>query len=150
MSQYHPYYISTTTIIWVPNKQQIQITSRLFTEDVETAIQQAVNPQLKLDPDSEIELIDQFVEHYVKKNVVIQLDGAPLVLTYLGREYKNELIVVYLEATPAIDFTQLSVQNRLLFETFETQQNIVHISSPFNKKSYLLHSKKTGAIFEIE
>ena len=36
----HEYYLSTTTLKWVPVKQQLQITSRFFLEDIEALMQE--------------------------------------------------------------------------------------------------------------
>ncbi|MGB1831892.1 MAG: DUF6702 family protein, partial [Flavobacteriaceae bacterium] len=54
----HKFYVSTTTIEYNPTTQSLQISTQVFTEDLETALREK-NQELRLDPDSNQVLIDQ-------------------------------------------------------------------------------------------
>ena len=69
----HEYYLSTTTVRWVPEKNQLQFTSRFFLEDIEALMQEEVDPKVQFSPDSSKEAIDAFVSDFYTKNIAIML-----------------------------------------------------------------------------
>ena len=46
----HDYYLSTTKVRWVPQKQQLQLTSRFFLEDIEALMQEQLMQKFSLPP----------------------------------------------------------------------------------------------------
>ena len=63
-------------------------------------MQEEVDPKVQFSPDSSKEAIDAFVSDFYTKNIAIMLAGEQHSLTYLGREYKDDLLVVYAELNP--------------------------------------------------
>lgn len=146
----HDYYLSTTKVRWVPQKQQLQLTSRFFLEDIETLMQEQVDAKIQFAPDTNKEAIDAFVEEFYRTNIAVKLDGTQQPLTYLGREYQDDLLVVYAELTPTVkDVQSIEIDAQFLTEFLPTQQNIFHLSSPVSKKSFLLSKEKTSLRFAL-
>lgn len=146
----HDYYLSTTKVRWVPQKQQLQLTSRFFLEDIEALMQEQVDAKIQFAPDTNKETIDAFVEEFYRTNIEIKLDGALQQLNYLGREYQDELLVVYAELNPAKnDFQNIEIDAQFLTDFLPTQQNIFHFSTPEKKKSFLLTADESGLTFTI-
>ena len=140
----HDYYISTTTVRVVPESQQIQLTSRFFIDDIEALMQSKTGENIQLQPDTDTTAIDQFVAAFYRDNLTIEWDGKTLEIKYLGREYQDDLLVVYAEIQPfpsAVD--QLVSTVTFLTDFLPGQQNIIHFSAPSNKKSVLLNKAKT-------
>lgn len=146
----HEFYLSTTNVRWVPEKQQLQLTSRFFLEDVEALMQKEVNAKTQFSPDSSEEEIDAFVARFYQKNIHVKFDGISQEITYLGREYQDDLLVIYAEVnTTKKEFQQIEINASFLLDFLPTQQNIFHISSPKNKKSFLLTKKKNTLNYVI-
>ena len=146
----HDYYLSTTKVRWVPQKQQLQLTSRFFLEDIEALMQEQVDAKIQFAPDTNKEAIDVFVEEFYRTNIAVKLDGTQQPLTYLGREYQDDLLVVYAELTPIVkDVQSIEIDAQFLTEFLPTQQNIFHLSSPVSKKSFLLSKEKTSLRFAL-
>ena len=146
----HDYYLSTTKVRWVPQKQQLQLTSRFFLEDIEALMQEQVDAKIQFAPDTNKAIIDAFVEEFYRTNIAVKLDGALQPLTYLGREYQDDLLVVYAELNPAKDdFQNIEIDAQFLTEFLPTQQNIFHLSTPEKKKSFLLTADERGLTFTI-
>lgn len=146
----HDYFLSTTNVRWVPEKQQLQLTSRFFLEDVEALMQKEVNAKTQFSPDSSKEEIDAFVARFYQKNMYVKFDGISQEITYLGREYQDDLLVIYAEVnTTKKEFQHVEISASFLLEFLPTQQNIFHISFPKKKKSFLLTKKKTTLNFII-
>ncbi|MEN8846104.1 MAG: DUF6702 family protein [Candidatus Arcticimaribacter sp.] len=147
----HDYYLSTTNIKWVPAKQQVQLTSRFFLEDIEALMQKETGQKVVFSPDSNLAEIDAFVKEFYLSNLAITIDGEQQEIAYLGREYKDDdLLVVYAEVVfPAKEFKTLDVKASFLIDFLTGQQNIVHLITPNQKKSFLLTNKKAALDFTL-
>ena len=51
----HKFYVSTTTVEFVKEKEVIQIITKIFTEDIEQALQARYSPTVSLDSKKETE-----------------------------------------------------------------------------------------------
>lgn len=147
----HEYYLSTTTLKWVPAKQQLQITSRFFLEDIEALMQEKTGQKVVFSPDSNPAEIDAFVKEFYLNNLAITLDGGQQKMDYLGREYQDDLLVVYAEIVlPSKELKRLNVKATFLTNFLSGQQNIIHISAPKQKKSFLLTHKKSAFEYTLQ
>jgi len=147
----HDYYLSTTTLKWVPAKQQLQMTSRFFLEDIEALMQEKTGQKVVFSPDSNPEKIDAFVKEFYLNNLAISLDEGQQNIDYLGREYQDDLLVVYAEIIlPSKKLKHLEVEATFLTDFLSGQQNIIHVSSPNQKKSFLLTHKKPTLNFRLQ
>lgn len=146
----HEYYLSTTKVRWVPEKNQLQFTSHFFLDDIEALMQEEVDPKVQFSPDSSKEAIDAFVSDFYTKNIAIVLEGEQHSLTYLGREYKDDLLVVYAELNPNNErLDNLQINASFLVDFLPTQQNIFHLTSPTKKKSFLLTKDNNTIHFSL-
>ena len=147
----HEYYLSTTSLKWVPAKQQLQITSRFFLEDIEALMQEKTGQQVVFFPDSNPAEIDAFIKEFYLNNLAVTLDGKQQKIDYLGREYQDDLLVVYAEILmSSIELKRLNVKATFLTDFLSGQQNIIHLSAPKQKRSFLLTHKKTAFGFELQ
>ena len=150
-SELHEYYLSTTTIRWVPEKQQFQLTSRFFLEDIESYMQQAVEEKIVLSPDNYPGKVEAFIQAYYLKNIHLKIDGEEQLIRYLGREYQEELLVVYAEINRKSSlFKELQLTNTCLINYLKDQQNIQHLILPEKRKSFLLKKEKTSFIYRVD
>lgn len=134
----HKFYISTTTIEYEEEFGTLQITSQLFIDDIE-ALLRKYEAELRLAPDSDAQRIDKLFELELKRYFRIKFDQEWVDFTFLGREYKNEILQCYLEVQVPETSQSLILQNRMLFELFEEQQHIIHFKNKGSRKSFLLH-----------
>ena len=147
----HEYYLSTTTLKWVSVKQQLQITSRFFLEDIEALMQEETGQKVVFLPDSNPAEIDAFVKEFYLNNLAVTLDGKQQKIDFLGREYQDDLLVVYAEIVlPSRELKRFDVKATFLTDFLSGQQNIIHVSAPKQKRSFLLTHKKTAFGFELQ
>ena len=135
----HKFYVSTTTIEYKEEFGTLQITSQLFIDDIE-ALLRKYEAELRLAPDSDAQRIDELFELELKQYFRIRFDEEWVNFTLLGREYKNEILQCYLEVKVPEASQSLILQNRMLFDLFEEQQNIIHFKNQGSRKSFLLHA----------
>ena len=137
----HDFYVSTTSVNFVLDKNEIQITSQFFVDDVENLIRfQTSNTDLIFEKnyDDDINLV---IEDYIQKNFKISINKKKQELKYLGYELKDDLLVVYYETkfSNSKNFN-IEVYNSFLVNFIESQKNIVHVKFKNLKKSFLLTS----------
>ena len=136
----HKYYVSVTTINYSQNDDALQITTRIFVDDLEKVLQDRYGFEAKLDTPDEDKSADSYIEKYFRTKFLIKVDGKEKPFTFLGKKYDIDMVVCYLEI-PKIVLSKaesLEIQNELLTDVFEEQQNIVNFKWNGKKKSFLL------------
>lgn len=131
----HPYYISVVDIKYNTPQKTLQISTRMFTNDLEDALSKlqtkkidVLNPKNKADVDSILFL-------YIKQRFQIVINHKVQTLTYIGYEREEESIWTYLEIKKIATPTKLSIHTKLLYDYLPQQTNIVHIQVNEVKKS---------------
>ena len=92
----HKFYVSTSLIVYKEEEKLLQITSQIFVDDLELVLRK-YDPILRLAPDNRKKLIDSLVNKYFEEKIKIMSNSKPMKLNYLGREYKNDISVNYIE-----------------------------------------------------
>ena len=144
---FHNFYVSTTSIRFVPEDKTFQITAQVFLDDFEAALRQYGNEKIKLIPEASQEEIDRLVEDYFRKNLFFEVQGEVLDFDFLGKEYRNDLLVAYMEMKVDSSLSQFSFKNTILFDLHPDQKNIIHLKFASKRKSFLAVSSKSE--FEI-
>tara|TARA_B100000927_G_scaffold97770_1_gene79033 strand:+ start:842 stop:1342 length:501 start_codon:yes stop_codon:yes gene_type:complete len=137
----HQFYVSTTLIRFVPEKSSLQITAQVFADDFEFTLQK-LSPGIRLNPDSKVKLADSLTKKYFQRNLVFSSEGRNLPFNYLGKIYRNDLLVAYLEIILDSTVQNFDVKNTLLFDFTDDQKNILHFRNKGKRRSFLSVSSK--------
>lgn len=144
---FHKFYVSTTSIKFIPEDRSLQITAQVFADDFEFALKKMASG-IKLNPDNKTDLADSLTKKYLQKNLVFKSNERVLPFDYLGKIYRNDLLVAYLEILLDSTVTNFDVKNTLLFDFTNDQKNILHFRSQGRRRSFLsVFSKHT---FDVE
>ena len=144
----HKFYVSTTSIVYKEQRKTIEITSQTFIDDMEALLRLNDN-DIKMSPDSNIKLIDKLIESSLKKYFQIKINKKIIDFDFVGREYKNDIIQCYIEVVVPDNSKEFTIRNRLFFNLFNEQQNIVHFKNREKRESVLLHYESDTAIFYL-
>ena len=132
----HKYYVSTSLFNFT-NDNSLQVTLRIFKDDLSNAI----SKNYLSESSDDLDLIDKFyfnkLEDYFNLNLNVLIDNKKIKLHLLGLESKNDMYVCFLEIENLESFTKLSLENKILFEIFKDQQNIIHIKKNSKKRSFI-------------
>lgn len=135
----HEVYISSLQMELIPQTAELQLILQVFTDDLEQVLQNRSETSLVLDPDSEA--IDPLIINYIEEVLQLSSGLKPIELHYLGKEYKNDLTLIYLETTLADEVQTLQMNYQLFLEEIPTQQNIVHYKRKHYRKSFLFDQR---------
>lgn len=137
----HKYYLSATEVTYSEKSKSFQITSRYFIDDFESMMKERYQITPQLVSDNEIENVNYYFNKYLQDRFTIKVNGEKIALTFLGKEYDNDVVKCYLESEKVSfkNIQSIELKNSSLFEMFEDQQNIIHLEISTIKKSYNLH-----------
>lgn len=134
----HKFYVSVTEVAYVNEKKSVQIITRIFIDDLENALRQRYNKHLTFAPENEAEEVEIYLERYLKDKISIQINDKIVAVKYVGREYDNDIVFCYLEITDVKEIKSFQISNKVLFESFDDQQNIVKLKINDQNKSVIL------------
>ncbi|RNL91359.1 hypothetical protein ED312_04920 [Sinomicrobium pectinilyticum] len=134
----HKFYVSTTEVNYDEKSQAVQVISRVFADDLEKTIDARYGIKSGLVTSREHPEADAYLEKYYALKLNIRVNGEKTKFNYLGKEFKDDMVVSYLEIPGTPLPSSIEIENKLLYETYPEQQNIVHIRSGDTRKSFLL------------
>jgi len=145
----HPFKASVCEIKYNQRNHHLEISLKLFTDDLEECIEAETGTMLFLDTPREISDAGALIDNYVQERMRIRSAGGEveLELEYLGKEHDLGVTWCYFESE-AIEFPrQLYIFNSIMSEMYPTQSNIVHIQAGEAQRSLLLGpGRKTGEV----
>ena len=144
---FHNFYVSTTSIRFIPDEKSLQITTQVFLDDFESVLQQNGHEKTKLIPEVSQQEIDILVEDYLRKNITFKAQEKTIDFEFLGKVYKNDVLIAYMELKMDSIQSSLSIKNTIFFDYLPDQKNIIHFKFASKRKSFLAVSSKY--IFEI-
>jgi len=138
----HKYYVSSTKIEYKKEARSLQITMRIFIDDLQETINTTYSKNLELALPNEPGEIDSLINNYVSKKFEIIINDEQKKYSYLGKEYNNDEIYIYLEIENVEFIKAIEIKNSMLMELFPEQQNIIKLYINDAKKTFLLTKQK--------
>ncbi|MEP0212537.1 MAG: DUF6702 family protein [Cellulophaga sp.] len=136
----HKYYVSVTSVKYSDKEHTLQITSRVFIDDFDELLKQRYDVKSNLATKNENPLAEDYIKKYMKQKFHIYINGKEVEVTYLGKEYDVDNVVMYLEVQniKLEDLKTIEAESTVLTDIYEEQKNIVHFKFLKNKKSVVL------------
>ncbi len=135
----HKFYVSTTNIEFVPKSESVQIISKIFIDDIEKALRKRSGKEVSLATKKETEADRELLKNYIMQKFSISINGEDSKYQYLGIDYETDIVKCYLEITGVSEFKTIEVDNKILFDMFDEQKNIIHVKTPESRKSMVLN-----------
>ena len=134
----HKFYVSVTEIEHVKEQQSVQIISRVFIDDFENLLRQRYEEDITLAIENENPLVDYYTEKYLNDKLRITINNKRQKFNFLGKEYEDDIMLCYMEIMDIDSISNIEVSNKILFELFSDQKNIVRLKMNDINKSLLL------------
>ena len=131
----HPFYVSVTEVNHNAKTKSLEISTKIFFNDLEAALEKQHKTQLDILKPAEKNRIDPLLNEYLTKHLQIQVNGKTVNLKYLGFEIEQDAAWCYLEVPQVSQVKQIQIHNSVLFAEHDTQTNMVHITANGNRKS---------------
>ncbi|MEM6734795.1 MAG: DUF6702 family protein [Bacteroidota bacterium] len=146
----HPFHVSVTDIKYNKDKKSIQISSRIFLDDLELALQAYTNQEgLDIVDENNWDFINENLKRYLLNKIILK-DGKnrEYKLVYVGIEIEDDVMWCYLEVEKVKKIQSIIVTNKILHEVWSDQENLVHFRAFDRVKSARLFKGEESQIFE--
>lgn len=146
----HKYYVGLTQIEYNTNNKSVEITLKLFTDDLELTLNKQYGTSFELSTSSNIKADNEAINNYVNQKLQIKINGKNVSYNMIGKEFEDDMTLLYFEINNVRNLKSIEVINKLLFETFEEQHHILKIKSSNTHKNILLTKNKFKEFIKIE
>ena len=136
---FHPYYMSVTEFEYKPAEKEVQVSCKIFTDDLEGALKQSLKRKVDILNASAKKENEQLLNTYVQEHLKLQLDGKAVPMQMIGFEQEGEAVWIYLVTKNTARFKTATVFNDILYSYKEEQINIVHFKNANERKSHRLN-----------
>jgi len=138
----HKFYVSVTEIEFNEEVQSLQIISRVFTDDLEALLQERYNPSIKLLSSGDEGEVEANLNKYLGQKFEVQVNGKSYEMIYLGKEYEDDMTLLYLEVPNVSSVKSVKIKNSVLTDLFSEQKNLVHVEVGGKTKSLILTGER--------
>ncbi|MBT6417848.1 MAG: hypothetical protein HOK07_05055 [Candidatus Marinimicrobia bacterium] len=144
----HPFHVSITTFQLNRKSHTIEITMKLFTEDLENVIESKRLPPIKLGSKREYIKTDSLIFDYLSEHLIVSLDNKQVTFQWVGKEIENDITWCYLEIKNMDDFWTANILNTIFIPNFTDQLNISHFQKDGQIQTVMNH--KTEVFKKIQ
>lgn len=145
----HKYYVAVFQLNYVPAKKEVQMTSRIFIDDLEAAFVKKYKKKFYLGAANEVTDANEYLKKYFAEKVDVKINGKEKALKFLGKETEEDILICYFTLPAENGIKQFNVSNTMLLELYDEQQNIIHANVKGKKKSLLLTNDTTAGVLEF-
>jgi len=130
----HRYHTSVTRLEYNAAERLAEITVQTFADDIEAAVSKRNGAAGKVRLDSS-KKTNALVLAYFRTALELKNGDAELELQWIGMELKGYTVWIYLQAKAPEGLANTSLRNKILFDLFADQVNIVNVISNGKRSS---------------
>ncbi len=135
---FHKFYVGVYQVEYVAEKKMIQITSRIFIDDLNNALEKKYHKKTFVGTEKETQAEVDLFKKYLAENFTIKINGQLKPITFLSKEVESgDVLVCYSRIKDVDKFKTIEISNTILVDWNGEQQNITHISAFGTKRSVL-------------
>ncbi len=140
----HKFYVGIYQVDYAKEKKMLQITSRIFIDDLNDALEHKYNKKFTIGEASETPEQTALMQKYLTENFTIRINGKTKPLNYLSKELENTVLICYFNIKEVPKISDLQISNKILFDFVTEQQNIIQTNVNGQKKSLLLSAENSS------
>ena len=133
----HKFYVSIYQVDFVPEKKRVEITARIFLDDLNLALEKEFKTKIQLGEKTESSQDVQFLQKYLMKHLKISIDDKEKNIQFLSKEIENNVVIIYLKIVDVKKINSFKIYNNALLELYSDQQNIIQTKFYNKKRNYI-------------
>ncbi len=149
VSLLHPFYVGVTEIEHNAANKTLEISVKLFIDDFESALTRTTKESVNLLQPRDSNRTNQVVANYLAQHLKLKVNGKPVILEFVGYEHEREAAWCYVQVSGIPAVKTLEMTNTLLYESFDTQINLLHVTVNGERKSTKLVNPDQQASFQF-
>ncbi|MET2996193.1 DUF6702 family protein [Flavobacterium columnare] len=144
----HKFYVSIYQINYVSEKKRLQITTRIFIDDLNQVLSSKYHVKTALGEKEESERDVELMRKYLQETFKIKINGKLKPLELVQKEIEANVLVGYYKIENITQLKILEIQNNTLLELNDEQQNIIHINNKGVKNSFLFSGNNISGMLK--
>lgn len=145
----HPFHVSVCEIEHDPETKALQISQRVFLDDLEETLNHVYNIQIDIVKPENRVFRDSLVQNYIMKHLIVTIDGKHRKRSYLGHEIEKDVLWCYIEYYGVKKIKTLRITNTVFFELYDDQNTILQVEINGITKNKRLTKLKPTEVFEF-
>ncbi|PBJ11809.1 DUF6702 family protein [Flavobacterium sp. ACN6] len=135
---FHKFYVGVFQVNYASEKKMLQITSRIFIDDLNNAMEKKYRKKTFVGTSKETQADIDLLKKYLSENFTIKVNGQAKTIAFLSKEVEaDDVLVCYSRIKDVDKLKTLEISNTILVDWNAEQQNITHISAFDTKRSVL-------------
>lgn len=137
----HDFHTSLSEISFNPKTGSLELSVRVFTDDLELALTNFNKGKLVKIEDSDA-VVNPLIEQYIRKNLALVSPEKEVKFgKFYGKEKESEATWIFLEVFDCKQIKNFTLYNAIMQEMFTDQTNLVNIIYPSQKKTIVFDSQ---------
>lgn len=134
----HKFYVSMFQMKFVPQKKELQITTRIFIDDINLALEKKFRKKTFIGEPKETKEDEVLLQKYIAEKFKLKINNQSKSFVFLSKEIENNVVICYLKVKELSKINSFEVENSILMEIYPEQQNIIQFDNNGEKNSLLL------------
>ena len=144
----HKFYVSIYQINFNQNKKMLEITSRIFIDDLNDALKLKYNKKTHIGEVNENPEDLILLKRYLAENFSLKINSQEKTINFVNKERDGNVIVCYYNVKEVSKIKTLEITNTCLVEWNADQQNIIQTTIYSKKKTLLLTSDNVKGLLK--
>ncbi|WP_366520872.1 DUF6702 family protein [Flavobacterium sp.] len=144
----HKFYMAIYQVNHNVAKKRLEITARIFVDDLNTALDKKFKTKHFLGAANESETDRDDLKKYLSEKLKIIIGKESKTLVLKSNALEGNVLVCYLTAIDVSKITSLEVHNAILTEIFDEQENMMHFHLNGTKHTLVLDAEKTKGMLK--
>lgn len=137
----HDFHTSLTEINYNSKSGSLELSVRVFTDDLELTLTSLNKGKLVKIEDAEA-VVNPLIEQYIRKNLALVSPEKEVKFgKFYGKEKEADATWIYLEIPDCKQIKNYTIYNNIMQEMFDDQTNLVNIIFGEQKKTIVFDSK---------
>lgn len=133
----HKFYVSINEIYFSNKNQRLEITSRIFVDDLDLALEKRFKQKIYLATSREHKDANAFLQKYFDEKFSVKVNGISKPHKLVLTETEENVFICYLVVKEVNQVQSIEIKNTVLMELYD-QQHIFHTNISGQKKSVML------------
>lgn len=139
----HPFYISLCQIDYNQENQSVEISVKIFVDDLINAMAAEGHDKLYIGEEREDKNTDAYIFAYLQDKLHLKVNEQSLQFNFVGKELDKDVVWSYLEIPNVKSLNDVEVSCNILVDMYSDQSNVVQVNKNGDIINLLLNKRKT-------
>ncbi len=143
----HKFYVSINEVNFSQTKNRLEITSRIFIDDLDLALEKRFQTKFNLGTSQQRSNFAAFLQKYFNEKFQVKVNQTSKTPQIVNTEVEDGVFICYFLVKDIAKIQTIEIKNTALMELYD-QQHIFHVNVSGTKKSVMLTSENQSELLK--